>query len=212
MKRSLVLLFIAFVATSASSQSVKDYASDKALSYMQESMKQDGLFRFAIVPISIESLVLDQYPRWLEKRFSKDRIITEVKNLVTKSKGKMVAFFFIKFVGDWMSKGKTDLTIPDDFSEYVFIEDDSGNYFPCTKAEVPIMESSVNMVNDTSQVVLEFSVDETMFANSTKLVFSIGGLDLPDKTFSFDLPLSSRFQDCATEIRDLFVSSGIWKE
>jgi hypothetical protein len=138
-------------------------------------------------------------------------MIAEAKNLATQAKGTLKAVLAISFTGDFTSEGRTDLKIPDDFAEYVFVENETGTYLPCVKAESPFLGGEVNPTNKTTIIALFFGVTEAIYKGAETMIFTIGGLDLQDKTFKYQLPWSNHFQDCPAEIRDVLTRSGIWK-
>jgi hypothetical protein len=146
-----------------------------------------------------------------EKRYSKDRMIVEARKLAEQSKGTLKAVLAISFTGDFTSEGRTEVRIPEEFAEYVFVENESGIYLPCVKAEGPLMRAAVNATNKTAIIALSFGVTEALYKNAETMIFTIGGLGIQDNTFTYQLPWSAHFQDCPAEIRDVLVRSGIWK-
>ena len=211
MKRFILIGVLVVTACAAYSQSAKDYSAQATQQLMRENLKEEGLFRYVVVPLPIDFLVITQYATWIEKRYSKERMIAEAKTLAEQAKGTLRAILLISFTGDFMSKGRTELKIPDDFAEYVFVENETGTYFPCAKADVPLMGGTVNSISDSTQVSLDFNVTDALYEGAKTMRFTIGGLELQDKTFEYQLPYSSNFQDCPKEIREILISSGIWK-
>jgi hypothetical protein len=211
MKRLILIGVLALIANAAFSQTASEYSIQKTQAFMQENVKEEGLFRYAFFALPVDSLVISWYPTWAEKRYSKDRMIAEAKKLAEQAKGTLNAALAIAFTGDFTSEGRIEVRIPKDFAEYVFVENESGTYLPCVKAEGPLMGGAVNATNKTAIIALQFGVTEALYKNAETMIFTIGGLGLQDKTFTYQLPWSSHFQDCPAEIRDVLVRSGIWK-
>ena len=106
MKRFILIGVLVVTACAAYSQSAKDYSAQATQQLMRENLKEEGLFRYVVVPLPIDFLVITQYATWIEKRYSKERMIAEAKTLAEQAKGTLRAILLISFTGDFMSKGQ----------------------------------------------------------------------------------------------------------
>jgi hypothetical protein len=185
MKRLVLIGVLAAMACAAYSQSAKEYSIQKTQAFMQENVNEEGFFRFVFFPLPVDYLVISWYSTWTEKRYSKERMISEAKNLAKQAKGTLNAILTISYTGDFTSEGRTELKIPDDFAEYVFVENETGTYFPCVKAESPFLGRVVNRSNKATVVALSFSVTDALYNKAETMIFTVGGLDLKDNTFNF---------------------------
>jgi len=211
MKRLAPVAVLILLACNAFSQSGKDYATQKTKALLLDNLKESGLFPYEVVPLSVEYTVIGWYPTWVEKRYSKQRMIAEAKAIADQDRGTVKALMTISFTGDFTSEGRTELKIPDDFAEYVFVENEKGNDFPCVKVDISPMGRTINSLNRTCVIVLTFSVTDDLYRGAESIIFTVGGLDLGDNVFKYRLPFSLDYQDCPEEIREVLVESGIWQ-
>lgn len=210
MKRTSLLISILVLAVAGVfADPVKDYCDTKMREMMFASLREEGHFLFSFVPNPLEPLVLQNYPTWVQKRYNEERRVQETKVLIEEMKGKIWGIFWVSFKGAWDSKGQTELKIPDDFQEYLFIENEKGDYWPCTKADIPFMGNTINLVNEDTTIMLEFPFPDELAAGG-KVIFSIGGFDLENTTFVYELPFSDLFVDAPEEMKTLFYKAGIW--
>jgi hypothetical protein len=211
LKRLVLIVILAIIAHAVLAEDTKDYGLRKTQEIMLSNLKKEGAFGCIALPLSVEYLIIGWYPTWLEKRYTEKRMIAEAKQIAEQSKGVLKALLLISYVGDSTSQGRAELNIPEDLAEYVFVENESGIFFPCIEAYVSPLRRTVNALNETTPVALSFKVTQALFENAQTLIITVGGLGFQDKTFRYSLPLSSAFQDCPKEIREVFIHSGIWK-
>lgn len=199
----------------------EEYSKDKIAEFMFSRKKREGNFSLFVIPVPIELLIANAYPRWKEKRYSYEEMVLkaqELKKEFKKAYGNNVrATLKISFAEDWDSEGKTSKKIPSDIAEYIFLENDRGKFVRCKKATVPPMGKVVNMFNKSSVIMLEFptklpDTNESIFKDAKKVKFVVGGLGFTNNKFEYELPFSKLFADAPPEIKKIYYGIGIWKK
>lgn len=219
-KLLLVFLILATILPGASLASTKeeieDFSSTITMGMMLIHMKSEGNFRYCVIPITPQHLIAQNYPDYLDKRYSKEKILQKAKAVVAELEGKLVALFLLNFTGDFTSKGETSKEIPDDFNEYVFVENDKGDFVRCIKADIPLMGSVVNYINDSVAIPLTFSLtyekDGKQFSileNTEYIEFVVGGLGFKDNRFKYNLPLFKMIEQIPEPLKQLYTELGL---
>jgi len=198
---------------------IEKYASKLDYKLMLLHTKTEGNFLFYVAPIVPQHLLARTYLEYLEKRYSNERILKEAQLLIAPYKNKLPAVLLISFMGDWDSKGETSKTIPDDLADYLFLENDKGDYVHCLSAEIPFMENTVNIINDIASITLSFSLTyekegkkQSILENTDYIEFVIGGLGFEDNRTRYDLPLftvTDEVLDIPESLKELFVNLGL---
>ena len=200
-----------------SAESIEEYTQKKNTFFYEGNLRIEENFFYSLLPFTVEHAVLQAYPQWIEKRYTKKQMFEQAVGLKTESESKIVFLFILAYTGKMTTKGRTEVTIPDDFEEYVFLEQDKDTYVRCSKAEIPFMGQTINSFNDQTHATIVFpktmpdsNVSITDGVDSLNLV--IGGLDLKHDTFEIPIPLSAVYQDAPEEIKEIYYAAKIWPE
>jgi len=212
----IILLVLAFSivftgsAFASEKEEIEDYASAITLALMVTNMKSEGNFTYCVVPAVPQYIIAYDYQEYLEKRYTKKQIIEKVKSRLAVLEDKLSAVFFIGFAGDLQSKGETDKEIPEDFAEYLFLENDKGDFVRCSKANIPIL-NTVNVINESVVVELEFPLNYEkngkqipILENTEYIEFVIGGLGFKENRFRYKLPLYKMGENIPQLLNELF--------
>jgi hypothetical protein len=208
------MLLVVLATEEVSSQtSVKEWSDAKMKELYLSQVTREGHFLVTVVPVGVEHLIALSYPGWVEKRYTQETIIQKAAAMKVSLEGRVNAVLIAKFTGDIMSSGKTDLSIPRDLAEYVFLENDAGGYVRCEQADIPVI-STVNMLNQSVSIQLAFPNDatSTIFAETREVTFQAGGLGLEKNRFSWPWPFHSLYANAPIELRSLYVAIGLWDE
>lgn len=214
----LIMLSIVFIVRNSFAQNLADdYTKKKILEIILSGLKDEGNFKFTVVPLPLELLVAQQYDEWEEKRYTYDEMILKAKAVQKQYENSVHALLAIYFIGEWDSKGETSKKIPEDIAEYIFLENDKGKALRCSQAIVPLMGGTVNYINESSQIHLEFplrlkNTNESIFKDSEKIKFVVGGLGFKDNEIEYRLPFSELFLDAPTNIKNIYYDIGIWEK
>lgn len=209
------LIFFVFIGSSevfaSEKEKIKDYASAITTPLMLTHTESGGNFRYCVVPLLPQYVIANTYPGYLEKRYTKKQIIEKVKEILAGRENKIIAGFFISFTGDWQSKGETDKKIPEDFAEYLFLENDKGDFVRCSKAVIPTFRT-VNAINESVIVEFEFPLkyekngEQTSILKNTEYIeFVIGGLGFKENRFRYELPVYKMGENIPQLLRELFI-------
>lgn len=207
-----LVFFIIFTGSAFASEKeeIEDYASEITSTLMVTHMKSEGNFMYCIVPAVLQYEIAYDYPGYLEKRYTKKQIIEKVKSKLAALEDKLSTVFLISFTGDLQSKGETDKEIPEDFAEYLFLENDKGDFVRCSKANIP-MFNTANVINETVIVELEFPLNYekngkqvSILENTEYIEFVIGGLGLKENRFRYKLPLYKMGENIPQLLNELF--------
>jgi len=204
------LLFLACLSAFAD-ESIQEYEDSKFNEMMMMRLKNEQFFSYTAFPLPVELAVIQNYSKWIEKRYTEDQMLTAIEELKGEYQNYLPVFFAIFYTGEWNSKGKTEIKIPDDFEEYLFLENDKGEYVRTSKVEIPFMGNVVNYMNDSSMIVILFENADEILADSNKVVIVIGGVDLVQTKFAYPYPFSQYYQDAPEVIKELFYKSAIWE-
>jgi hypothetical protein len=71
MKRLILMGILAVMANVAFSQSANEYSIQKTKAFMQENVKEEGLFRYVFFPLPVDFSVISWYPTWLKNAIAK---------------------------------------------------------------------------------------------------------------------------------------------
>jgi len=219
-KRFIVALLLASILVGSTYASITDeieeYTGNLLASLMLTHTKIEGNFLFSIIPMTPQYLLAQTYPEYLEKRYSQERILKESRLLIAPYETILPAGLLVSLMGDWDSKGETSKTIPEDLSEYLFVENDSGDYARCLSADIPFMENTVNVISDTASIAVKFSLSyerggkqESILENTEYIEFVIGGIGFKDNRIRYELPLFVITEDLPEPLRELFIELGL---
>jgi len=209
----LLVFFIIFTGSAFTSEKeeIEDYASAMASALMVTHMKSEGNFMYCVVPTVPQHVIACDYPGYLEKRYTKKQIIEKAKSKLAVLEDKLSAVFLISFTGDLQSKGETDKEIPEDFAEYLFLENDKGDFVRCSKANIP-MFNTANVINESIFVELEFPLNYekngkqvSILENTEYIEFVIGGLGFKENRFRYKLPLYKMGENIPQLLNELFI-------
>jgi len=207
-----LVFFIIFTGSAFASEKeeIEDYASGITSTLMVTHVKSEGNFRYCVVPAVPQYMIAYDYPGYLEKRYTKKQIIEKAKNIYDITKNKLRVIFLISFTGDWQSKGETEKEIPEDFAEYLFLENDKGDFVRCSKANIP-MFNTANVINESVVVELEFPLyyekngeQVSILENTEYIEFVIGGLGFKENRFRYKLPLYKMGENIPQLLNELF--------
>lgn len=219
-KKSLLILLLIFLLTGISSASIKDeienYVKTRSLVLVASHTKSEGHFKCFIVPAVPQDLLAHTYLEYLEKRYSKKIILQKTKELLIVGKDKLDAVFSINFIGDWQSKGETSKEIPDDFAEYLFLENDKEDFTRCTKTDIPFGGNIINTINNESIFRVTFALTYekngkqfSILEDTEYIEFVVGGLGLKDNRFRYRLPLFVITKNTPQPLKELFIELGL---
>jgi hypothetical protein len=185
-----------------------DYGVEKIKSLALAHRIEEGNFVLAVVPRTPQIDVALVYPSWEEKRYSAAERIAKSKEIARLHDNKLMAVVYVVFSGDIMSQGETSKQIPDDFAEYVFLENDRGDAVRCTSATLPLFRSAGAMSREV-KVDVEFAdlkapSGRSVLEGAKELRFVVGGLGFKSKTIRYAAPLRGLFGDAPRELRELF--------
>jgi hypothetical protein len=218
----MVLAMVLLTSSTVFAQYLEKYFDTAAKGYHKTKMMEiavtrvEGNFSFAVMPFTLEYGIAMRYPEWKEKRYSYSRMVQESKDMISMMKNANVFYLVLNYTGDISSGGKTEIKIDKDIGEYIFLENDKGEYVQCRKADVPFL-SMVCYFNDSVALTLIFptkfpDTGKSIFKNTKTLIVVVGGLGLKDNRFKFDLPFSMMFQDAPQHIKRLYYDTGLWKK
>ena len=210
---SLLIIFPEYCFTQ---NTIETYYNSKIQEIMKSHYKREGYFTFSVMPMTIEWMIGQSYSNWLEKRYTKEEMISKAKALIKESEGSIHVMLTIAYLGDWNTEGETSKIIPSDIAEYIFIENEQGEYVRCEEADSPLGRSTVGIYNEISNISLKFpdaisDTGKSIFNNSKKIRFVIGGLGFKDNQIEYDLPLSSLFLDSPQDVKEIYYEIGLWK-
>ncbi len=215
MRRRFFQIFIMFFTANQfliSQFGYDAYVSLKMEELMKKYVKYEDNFVISLIPIPAEYLIAQSYSQWEEKRYNEKMMINSSKEIIKMYGNDFHAMLVVGFTGDWNSN--KDKNIPNDFSEYLFLENSKGKYTRCKEADVPII-SKVNFINKSVSIHLTFSTElegeSKLVTDDTESIFVvIGGLGFKDNKFEFKLPISTIYNDAPSKLKKLFISSGLW--
>lgn len=212
-----MFLIILIVNIAFGQDTIKKYSEKKRNELMLSQLKREGNFAFVVMPYSVEIAIANSYSDWEEKRYSYKKKILKAKEIKNVYKNILHAFLFINFTGEWDSKGKTSLKIPDDIAEYIFLENDKGKFVRCNRASISLMAGTVNMFNESTAIPLEFSLkcpqtNESILKNTKKIKFKVGGLGFKNNKFEYEVPFSKLFSDAPESLKKIYYEIGLWKK
>lgn len=185
---------------------VKDYWEHKTRELML--IKKEGTFYVAVTPVPIELSIAQEYPKWEEKRYSVEEMIAQAMIMRDAGKDRLLAAINIGLDKEGAGLA-TSMTVPDDISEYIFLENDAGKFVRCESAQLPIVKA-VNIFNQTVGISVGFSDPLHVVLGNTKSIKIVaGGLGLKDTAFIFRVPFSSMFGDAPPELRAIYNAIGV---
>lgn len=198
-------------ASASESENIRNYGEKKGQAIALGTMRSEGNFGYSTFLYPPQLLLPKVCAGYLEKRYTKERMIADTKQELVYFEDRVIGFCAIYFVGDWMSKGTTDKTIPSDFAEYIFLENDKGDYVRCSKADVPLF-STVNIANKSVVVSIEFPIyyekdskQVSIFENTEYVEIVVGGLGLKNNRFRQKLPLYEVDDDIPQLLKEIFI-------
>ncbi len=178
-----------------SDESIQEYTGNKFSELVSMQMEKEKHFGYTATPIPLEFAIITTYPKWIEKRYKEDQMLKAIEELKSEYQNYFPVNFWIYYTGDWNSKGKTEVKIPDDFEEYLFLENAEGDYVRTSEAKIPFIGKKINYMNDSSTILILFENADEILADSDKVVIVIGGVDLRKTKFTYSFPFSQYYQD-----------------
>ena len=189
----------------------KSWAIKKTEELGVETGVKEGNFALVVALYTEEVAISEGYEEWVQKRYSKTRMVEEAKRVIQGRGKEFRAILIIGFGGDIFSEGKTSIDIPTNFDEYIFAENERGEYLRCTDADNISWLRSVGVLNKYEMIMLTFSKltddGKDIFENANELIFVIEGLGFEQNRISYSLPLSDYFIDMPEEQREILLKA-----
>lgn len=214
----LAILSLIIIVANLYAQSIgTEYFDNKWENFKKLGIKTEGNFSLIVRPMFIESVMGVLYYQWEEKRYSYDEIILKGKEFIKTYENRVFAILDLYFVGTMFSEGETSMKIPEDISEYISIENDSGRFLRCIETNISPWGCEVNAFNRSCIVLLVFPLkfpdtNESVFNNTDKIKFIVGGLGFKNNEFEYKVPFSQYYSDVPSNIKKFYYDLGIWKE
>ena len=187
----------------------ENWATKKRGELGLEKVVREGDFALVVYLYTEEVAISEGYEEWVQKRYSKAKMVEEAKKVIQGRGKELRALLFIAFGGDIFSEGRTSIDIPTDFHEYIFAENERGEYLRCTDTEGS--HSSIGYFNELRTLILTFSKltddGKDIFENANELIFVIEGLGFEQNRISYSLPLSDYFTDMPEEQREIILKA-----
>jgi len=187
----------------------ESWGTKKIEELTSEKHDREGNFILSVVPYTEELYIANDYEEWIQKRYSKTRMVEEAKKIIRELDNGMIAILYFRYLGDYDSPGRTSIDIPTDFHEYIFAENERGEYLRCTDTEGS--HSSIGYFNELRTLILTFSKltddGKDIFENANELIFVIEGLGFEQNRISYSLPLSDYFTDIPEEQREILLKA-----
>ena len=211
-KITFITLFILLFGGLIYSDTVEDYFDKKSNELLHEYMHQEELFAYSLIPMPYEYQIIYEYTEWQKKRHSKEKMVEKAQALLNSQlhKENLLFQFMIQYTGDLFSEGKTEVDFPDDLQEYIFLENDSGDYVRCNKLAGNIVEyGSVGATSliESGDLTIQFPKKlnkNTLITDNTnyiKVVFEVSDLDKNE--FVYIVPLSEKWSDMPEEVKNI---------
>ena len=203
----LTILFIGMIFPVFS----ENWATEKSKEFGAEKNVKEGNFGLAVGLFTEELLISEGYEEWVQKRYSKTKMVEEAKKELQEFDNAMMAILVIHFTGNILSEGKTSIDIPTDFHEYIFAENERGEYLRCTDTDNISWLRSVDVFNESEIIILTFSKltddGKDIIEGASELIFVIEGLGFEQNRISYSLPLSDYFIDMPEEQREILIKA-----
>lgn len=179
-----------------------------AMDYIQE-----GNFQIYALLMPVQWRILSVYHNCLEKRCNDEEIIKEMQELFSYLGKKLYFEVGVRFVGGQFNYDK--LSIPDNFENYIFLENDKGDFLRPLNFETKNLSSDeANWLNEEVSFRVDFpetyekdGVEKSLLEGKYIKVV-INGLGFNNNSIKYELPLSGLFADAPTEIKQLFSDFG----
>ena len=125
----------------------KSWATKKTEELGVETGVKEGNFALAVALYTEEVAISEGYEEWVQKRYSKTRMVEEAKRVIQGRGKEFRAILIIGFGGNFLSEGKTLIDIPTNLNEYIFAENERGEYLRCTNTGNISWLRSVGVLN-----------------------------------------------------------------
>jgi len=189
----------------------ENWVTEKSTELSREKHIREGNFAIMVVPYTEEFAISEGYEKWMQKRYPETRMVEEAKKIIQELDNGMIAFLLISYQGDYNSTGRTSIKIPTDFYEYIFAENERGEYLRCISTGETSIYGSIGVFNESESFTVTFSKltddGKDIFENANELIFVIEGLDLEFNRISYSLPLSDYFTDMPEKQREILLKS-----
>jgi hypothetical protein len=173
------------------SEEIAGYLTKTVLANMKS--KTVNGFQVIAMPATKQSLVTGSLSVWKQKRLTQTQIAAEVNTIDMALQKHIVVLLHISIVekGDYKAK----LKLPDDFKEFLFLENDTGGFVSATAAPLPMMRS-LGAFNSQTSIEIKFPTkfgedEQPLVTQNTKsLKMVVGGLSEAELTYTWTLPFA----------------------
>ena len=209
-KRAVVgfILFFLVLVGQGKCTTVENYAAEYREEMMSTHVVTEKDFRFCVFPLTPQYVIMYNYSGYLEKQYTEDMIMGKAQETIILFEDKIIATLLISYIGESTS---AQIEIPDDFQEYIFLENDKGYYVRCEKVDIPSMGNVIDFFNDTTTITLYFPLmykkEEqklSILENTEYIEFIVGGLDFKENKIRYELPLFEMTEDIPVGLKALY--------
>ncbi len=203
----MFFLMILIVSTSKALRA-ESYYSSKLRQIISETSVFEGNFVITVIPLTEELTAAKVYAKMSKEGHSRQEIREEIKKKTQKEK-KLIAIITVKFKGDSLSQAPTAISLPEDLSKYIFVENDRSNFVPCKIAR-PAVEQ-VDSDQSSAVIPLVFHTEyqkgkkeHNILEDTEYIEFVVGGLGFSNNRIRYDTPLSDLCKDASQDIKSLW--------
>ncbi len=189
----------------------ESYYSSKLRQIISEKSVFEGNVVITVIPLTEELTAAKVYAKMSKEGHSRQEIREEIKKKTqkTQKEKKLIAILTVKFTGDSLSQAPAAISLPEDLSKYIFVENDRSNFVPCKIARPPM--EKVDSDQRSAVIPLVFHTEyqkgkkeHNILEDTEYIEFVVGGLGFSNNRIRYDIPLSDLCKDAPQDTKSLW--------